>query len=199
MIAELRREISEGDLTLGEIFDILKTNGHDLVILFLCLPFLQPIPLLGLSTPLGALMIVGSVLKFRGKAPWIPASWRDKDFSGPAMRKTLEVAEKVLRKTSGLLHRRWGWLVRLRTFQLVNLLVVCISAFLLALPLPVPFSNTVPTWVILASTLGQLEEDGLWILISYLIFLVCLSLFGGLALGVIEGIGLVWQQHLVSP
>lgn len=199
MVAELRREISEGDLTLGEIFDILKTSGHDLLILFICLPFMQPIPLLGLSTPLGILIILSTIQKMRGRAPWIPEAWRNHDFAGPVMSKTLEYAEWVLQKVSRLLHPRIQFLTLSPGPQVLNGIVVIISAFLLSLPLPVPFSNMVPILVIVASTLGQLEEDGVWILMSYFLFLVCLGLFGGMALGVIKGIGLLGTSFGVSP
>jgi len=199
MVAELREEVSKGDLTLGEIFDILKTSGHDLLILFMCLPFCQPIPLVGLSTPLGFLIIFSTIQKVRGKSPWIPSSWRTRDFSGPVMARTLAYAERGLRRLSGLLHPRLRFLAVSPGPQLVNAFVVVFSAFLLSLPLPVPFSNTVPVFVIMASTLGQLEEDGVWILISYFLFFVCLGAFGGMALGVIKGIGLLDNRFGVFP
>lgn len=191
MVAELRREISEGDLTLGEIFDILKVSGHNLLILFMCLPFLQPIPLLGLSTPLGFLIALATIQRARGRKPWIPEKWRNRDFAGPVMIKTLDLAEKVLKRFAGLLHPRWKAWVTSKGVIVSNAVVVVTCAFLLSLPLPVPFSNTVPTIVIVVSSLGQLEEDGLWILLSYVLFGGCLAAFAGLALGVIKGIGLL--------
>ncbi len=199
MVAELRREISQGDLTLGEIFDILKTSGHDLLILFICLPFLQPIPLVGLSTPLGILIVLSTLQKMRGRPPWIPKSWRRHDLSGPLMGKTLEYAEWALQKVSRLLHPRLQFLTLSPGPRILSGVVVVLSALFMALPLPVPFSNLFPVLVIVASTLGQLEEDGVWILMSYFLFLVCFGFFGGMALGVIKGIGLLGGSFGVSP
>jgi hypothetical protein len=63
-----------------------------------------------------------------------------------------------------------------------------IHAGLLALPLPIPFSNTFPAWAIFFHTLGQLEEDGALIIVSYIQTLLCFAYFGALALGL--GFGL---------
>ncbi|MBX2989434.1 MAG: exopolysaccharide biosynthesis protein [Bdellovibrionaceae bacterium] len=190
MIQRLRREVEQGDLTLGEIFEILRGGGSYLVILFLCLPFLQPIPLPGLSTPLGLLIIFGALTHALGRQPWIPASWKKKDFASPALRKTLQVADAWVSKLERWIHPRWVVLVRPALMRWVNASVVIIAAFLLCLPLPVPFSNTVPALTIVLQAFGQLEEDGVLIVVSYLMFAACLSFFGGLALGVESGIGL---------
>ena len=55
--------------------------------------------------------------------------------------------------------------------------IVSVDASGFALPLPIPFSNTVPAIVIFIHSLGRLERNGALLLLSYLIFGLCLGFF----------------------
>jgi hypothetical protein len=191
MIHRLRDEAIRDDLTLGEVFDILQTSGHPLVILFICLPFLQPIPLVGLSTPMGLLMALVAILHGLNRPAWIPERWKDKKLSGMVLIKTFLVAEKAFARIELFVRPRLTPLARNPFFHWLNVFLIVLNGVLLALPLPVPFSNMIPAWTIAILALGQLEEDGLVILLGYLVQAICLSFFAGLALGVEKGFGLL--------
>lgn len=188
MIHRLREEIEEGDLTLGEIFDILKTSGHSVVMIFLCLPFMQPIPIPGLSTPLGLLIVISAALQLAGREPWIPRRWKKRDFSGPVMRKVLEVAERAAERASSWMHPRLTMLVTALPMRWLNAIAIVVSAVLLSLPLPIPLSNTLPALVIISQAIAFIEKDGALVIVSHVLFLLCLSFFGGLAIGVDSGL-----------
>lgn len=53
----------------------------------------------------------------------------------------------------------------------MNLLMVASLAFLLALPLPIPVSNTIPAIGIAFHSLAQLREDGVVVVIGYSLWL----------------------------
>lgn len=189
-LKKLLLEMDQGDLTLGEIFEILKGSGHSVLILFLCLPFMQPIPLLGLSTPMGLLIGIVALFDLLGRAPWIPKSWARRDLSGKTLRKILEVAETLLQKIEKWIHPRGAFWVRSWPSRLGSFFLLLSCGLLLALPLPVPFSNTVPAWTAFLHCLGKLEDDGLLVFVSYFLFVLCVAFFVLLALGVETGIGL---------
>lgn len=190
MIHRLRFEIETGDLTVGEIHDILSESGHSVVILFLCLPFLQPIPFPGLSTPIGLLIAVSAVCHAAGTAPWIPRRWRGRDVSSPLLLKVLEVAERAANRASPWIHPRWTLLCDSFPMRWANAVAIVLGALLLALPLPVPFSNTVPAIAIILMCLGQLEKDGLFVLLSHTMVLLSFGFFAGIAFGVESGMRL---------
>jgi hypothetical protein len=48
--------------------------------------------------------------------------------------------------------------------------VMLVAAGVLMLPLPIPFTNTVPAWVILLVAAGLLERDGLVLAAGYVVF-----------------------------
>ena len=74
---------------------------------------------------------------------------------------------------------------------MINGLVIFFCGFVLSLPLPIPFTNTIPAIAILLLSMGMMEEDGLFILLGYgvagcaCIYLITLIWLGHLGLGVL--------------
>ncbi|MFY7929403.1 MAG: exopolysaccharide biosynthesis protein [Oligoflexus sp.] len=177
----------QGDPRLQDILKIFGPDGHYVLILFFILPFLQPIPLFGLSTPFGLLIAVIAVFAYLRKPAWIPARWGDRSLKGSTVKRIAEGSERIFEKLGFLLHPRLKYLFQ-GPFRLINVSLVVLNAVLLALPLPIPFSNTLPAWMILFQTLAHLEEDGAFIIASYVQTLLCLVYFGLILLGIGTGI-----------
>ena len=71
-LAKLQEKAREQSLILGDVIFLLDDRAHTFLLLLLSLPFVQPIPLPGLSTPFGvaiALLGIGSLV---GQKPWLP-------------------------------------------------------------------------------------------------------------------------------
>lgn len=180
----IEKESATKGLTLGELVTLLGEMGHGILILLLCLFFLQPIPIPGLSTPIGAIIIISAVLQFMNKAPWIPKSFRHREISQKALHKVAVIARKIWARIERLLHPRLLFLTRNPGFRFLNLVILILSACLLALPLPIPFTNTIPAVVILSIVFAQLEDDGFMILFSYFMSVVMVAFFFSLGAGV---------------
>lgn len=191
----IEAECSKGDVTLKAIFNILDSDGHFLFIFFLILPFLQPIPLFGLSTPFGILIAIVAYFAYHRRPPLIPKRWAQKKLTSSTVLKIAEGSERLFEKLSFMLHPRWKVFFK-GPFRVTNTLLLILNAFLLALPLPIPFSNAIPAWVILLQTLGHLEEDGLFIVLSYIQTLICLVYFGLLIFGASLGLEFLGEWTL---
>ncbi len=182
----------DGDLSLKDIFQIMGKESHYAIIAFLILPFLQPIPLFGLSTPFGMLIAMLAVFAYFNRPPWLPERWANRKVSAKTVGMITEGSERIFKKMSVILHRRWKFLFQ-GPFKALNAFLLCANAILLALPLPIPFSNAIPAWMILFQTLAHLEEDGLFIIFSYLQTIVAIvyfvMIYKGAGLG-LEAIGL---------
>jgi len=61
--------------------------------------------------------------------------------------------------------------------QVVNGLLIFLLGSFLALPLPIPLTNLAVGWSIFLVTLGLLEDDGVFVLVGYLVFLLTLMFF----------------------
>lgn len=182
------------DLSIQEIFDLLGNKGHLVLILFFSVPFLQPVPLMGLSTPLGILSIMVSYCFWLQKPPWFPKRFCNLKVSKIVLFKTVELIRKIWAYLERVLKPRLSIFYSSWFFRFFNFFLVATSAGLLALPLPIPFSNTVPTVAIVLNMIGQLEDDGAIVLLSFFSFLFSLTFFIGLGTGIFVGVSKYYDK-----
>lgn len=177
----------DGNPSLQDIVDTLGSEGHFVLITFLIMPFLQPIPLMGMSTPFGLLITFISILAYLGKPPWVPKRWAGKTISASTVVRIAEGSEKIVKRLSFIFKPRLNFLFQ-RPFRDLNLILLIINAILLTLPLPIPFSNAIPAWMILFQALAHLEKDGFLIILSYIQTIICVVYFLVLAKGFSAGL-----------
>lgn len=167
---DLRFILKEADgkgMTVEKIMEILHGRGFDVLVILLVLPFCTPIPLPGVSTPFGLiLMFFGLRIAFRQR-PWLPRRLRDVEVSGPTLAKIINGALAVATRLEKILHPRLRFFKDWTAFSLLNGLLITISGFVLALPLPIPLTNTFPAWAILLTAAGMMENDGAVIVAGY--------------------------------
>jgi len=171
-LARLRDRLGNRPVTLREVIATLRGRAYVLVVILFSLPFVTPIPLPGLSTPLG--LVIGFIalrLTF-GLRPWLPKSWQRRELPAGFFKKTFAVAGRVIGWLERLLRPRLAWVSNGQLAQQAHAFVTLICAVILLLPLPIPFSNTFPAWAILLISAGNLERDGLFILFGYVAFLL---------------------------
>ncbi len=179
----LQEEAGHGDLSLKKVFSLLGEEGHGMILLVLCLPYLFPIPVPGLSTISGVLIVLVSFFLLLRRPPWLPRRWENVKISAQTILKLSNHAEKVWTYVAKIVKKRMLFFHDMHFFRLLNFLVLAVNAILLALPLPIPFSNTVPAIAIVLCAIGYLEKDGLFTLFSYAWCGVVATFFTSLALG----------------
>lgn len=183
---QIVEESEVGDLKLSRVFEVFAEEGHAAIILFLCLPFIQPIPLPGLSTPLGAMIVLIGFLLLIRKPLFLPQRFDKNNIHPDLMRSVQRAAIKIWSYSANILKPRLLFLTDRLFFRILNFLVILICSILLALPLPIPFSNTVPVLGIITLSLGQLEKDGLFVLLSYAWLIIVFTFFYFISVGVWE-------------
>lgn len=183
---------SEGEsVSLGHIVSQMKHSGFGLVILFLCLPFLQPIPLAGLSTALGsAILILGAQLVQGRKHIWLPRFIESKTVESKTGKALISAAVRFFKVAEKFVKPRLNALAIQE--RLIGVMI-CIMAAFLMLPLPVPFSNLACALPIAILACGLLEKDGLMVVVG-MIFSV-LGMAFNIAILVLgkEGAMMVWD------
>lgn len=169
-------------ISIGEILNILSEKGQSLIILFLSLPFCQPLQIPGLSTPFGlAIAFLGLKMTF-GKYAWLPKRILTKSITPRTLQKLTEKILWLLKKMKGWIYPRLAWLCYYPAFHIINGLLISILGILLALPLPTPFSNLMAAWSILFIGLGLLKDDGVFIIIGYFASLLTIGYFVAMVL-----------------
>lgn len=166
-IIGLRDRFAGGPLTLGEVVVVLQGRAWTLVLILLALPFVTPIPLPFLSTPFGLAIALISLRLALGQRPWLPARLLAKPLPRGFFGNVLKFSARVLRFLEKLLRPRLSWLADLPVLVRIHALLMLLAGLVLLLPLPVPFSNAFPAWLILLIAGGLLERDGGAILAGY--------------------------------
>jgi hypothetical protein len=184
----LREEVADGGLTLNQMLARTQGRGIYLLLVIFSLPFLTPMPLLGLSNVLGTVIAILAVRLVLDKPQRLPRSIGERQFQPRRMARFLQAALWAVRRIEKVVKpRRTGWL-RWRLARAFNAGLIAFMGVLLALPLPpvVPFSNSFPSYAIIVLAVSMMEEDGITIWFGYALALwtvIYFLLFAGVLVG----------------
>ncbi|MDX1512481.1 MAG: exopolysaccharide biosynthesis protein [Gammaproteobacteria bacterium] len=155
----------EGRISIGEIVNRLGDRVYGMLMIFLALPNLIPVPgIPGVSTVFGILMLLVSVQMAAGLShPWIPEQARRLTFPCESYRHFVNRIGPYLQRVERLLKPRWPLLVSPLAERGLGLIFVVLS---LAVALPIPFVNWVPCAIITLGSLGLIERDGVFVSLS---------------------------------
>lgn len=171
-LEDLRGRLGQRPVTLREVIYKLRGRAYTLILILLALPFITPIPLPGLSTPFGLAIGFIALRLVLGQRPWLPMKFQRKELPAGFFDKVFAVAGKVIALLESFLRPRMALISAPGPMQQMHALFILISALVLLLPLPIPFSNSFPAWTILLLAAGLLERDGLFVLLGYLVFVL---------------------------
>lgn len=173
------QEARDEELTLGEAFDRLGEASYSLISIILCLPFLQPISLGPLSTVGGlTFAALGWQLARQHPVPWLPERVRNTAPSAKVWVRIIALLRGIVKVCSRFTKPRYTHLVTgARGDRIVGGLFV-IGGLLMAIPFfGLPFNNTLPALVIIAAAIAELEDDGGFIFVSFVLLAMTIAYF----------------------
>ncbi|MDD3178894.1 MAG: exopolysaccharide biosynthesis protein [Opitutaceae bacterium] len=176
-LADLRARFADRPVTLCEVIVVLRGRAYSLIIILLTLPFLTPLPLFGLSTPLGLAIAIIALRLAMAQRPWLPKKLQGKGLPAGFFGRLFTLAERTIRVLESMLRPRLLWLTASGWRQQLHAAVILIAAIELMLPLPIPLTNTLPAWAILLVAGGLLERDGWFIGAGYFLLVASVGYF----------------------
>jgi len=173
-------ELKDG-LTTQELIEGLSGKGHAVLVILFSLPFSIPVTIPGISTPFGlAIAFVGLRIAF-GHKVWLPVRLLQTKIPLHVLDKVAKVTVKILERLKFLTATRLEILVNAPICNLLHGCVISFLGLMLALPLPIPFSNTLAALPLVAFGLGLLDDDGFLIIVGYVLAGIGLGFFLALA------------------
>lgn len=176
-LGAIEQKLAGGPVPLRAVLEALQGRAYELLMILLVLPFAVPVSVPGMSTPFG--LVIGGIaiqLAF-GRLPWLPRWLLDAKLPGGFFQKVLAAARGVVRFLEKFLRTRFTAFTETRRLVAFHLVGILVAALLLALPLPIPFTNMIPGWAILLLALGLLERDGLFLLAGHLVLWFSIAYF----------------------
>lgn len=198
ILQQFKTNLERDSIQLGELLEALKDRGPFFIITVLSVPFLQPIALPGVSVPFGILIAVLAL--------------------GTALEREMRLPKRILRyklhpKGVSLLFRgaialfrkleRWSkprlenWVEREWVRRFHSMLIV-VNALLLTLPLPIPFSNSLPAYTAFFISIGYLQRDGAMMIAGYVSALFTFAYFALIWLLGMEGFRLLLRTFMAQ-
>ncbi len=145
-------------ITIGNIVEHIEGEALLILSLVSILPFMQPIPIPGLSSLLGLIVLMQGIgLTFWGR-PFLTEKMKVAEISHERFEIIYNAAKKFsifTAKISAFKHP----MANTRICRILCGITIMISAAFLSLPLPIPFSNFIPALSIFLICIGLLEED----------------------------------------
>jgi hypothetical protein len=195
----LRRLLREADgrpLTIREMIEILHGRGLQFVVILLCLPFLAPVTVPGISIPFGlAIALCGLRIAF-GHKPWLPAFILNRTISYSVLERMVHFGCAIYEKVEKVVRPRLGFLLAGPGMGMMIGSAIALSGVFLSLPIPPPFplTNTIPGFAIICLSLGLMERDGGLILCGYLLTSIAAIYVALIALLGKAGVDQLWKM-----
>ena len=169
---------NEEKITFQEFLLQTKSKSYSFLLILLALPAALPIPAPGYATPFGIILVLlGLQILAARKIPWFPDWALRKELPVTKGSKLLGAMIRFLKFFEIFLKPRLRFLTRGVGYRLLGLLVALCGASMI---IPLPLTNTVPSFAIFLIGLSLLEEDGLAALAGLFSALAGLTLSGTL-------------------
>lgn len=177
-LTNLLKEANHEAVTYRTICNALAGKGYPLLLIFLSLPFSTPVSIPGLSTSFGiAIGFIGLRMAF-GYHPWWPEWIMKKTISYSLLEKIIKMILRLMDFLQKFSYPRMTFFTIDPILHRIHGLLIFFLGLILALPLPIPLSNIPPALAVLFISLGLLENDGVFIMIGYLLAAICFGIFG---------------------
>jgi hypothetical protein len=199
--AELRAlaaRFSGQHVRLADVFAVTQGRGYYVLMILCCLPFLTPIPTPMLSSVFGGVIFLTALRLALGQRPRLPLRLLQKPLPPGLLLRLVRAAARLLNWLETLLRPRLGFMHGSPIIDRIGAGVIAVSALLLMLPVPVPFSNFFPAAAILLLSAGALERDGLCSLAGWTMCLVAAAFMGIIAFGGATALDRITEWFIVG-
>lgn len=169
------RKAQRTTLSVRTLLNLFRGRGGPLLLIFLSLPFCQPLQLPGFSTPFGLIIVFIGFRVAYGQKIWLPDRILARKLPGSWVRKCVNTSLFIVRKIQKVIRPRYIFLAQHPVMKLTNGILITLFGLVFTLPIPIPLINLFAAWPLLFLGLGLLEDDGVMIGIGYLIPLLVLA------------------------
>ena len=194
-LRRLLREANGRAMTIREMVNILHGRGLQFVVILLCLPFLAPVSIPGISMPFGLAIALSGLRIAFGHRPWLPKFILNRRISFSVLEKMVHFGCAIYERVEKVIRPRLGILLDAPGMGMMIGSAIAVSGVFLSLPIPPPFplTNTIPGFAIICLSLGLMERDGGLILCGYGLTVIAAIYVALIAFLGKAGVDQLWQ------
>lgn len=182
ILTTLAGDESRERISVHDMVETMRARAFGALLLIFAFPNILPTPP-GTAGILGLPLLFLSAQMMLGLDPWLPGFIARRSMARSTFQALVERITPWLSRAERLLRARMELLAHPRAQRLLGALCLIVSV---ALVLPVPFANLVPSVALCIIGLGVLERDGLWIVLGVLAAFGSLAYVAGLAYALVK-------------
>jgi hypothetical protein len=178
----LQSESHTHGLSLGKLMSLLREKGPFLFIVILCVPFLLPLSIPGVSLPFGLMIIYLCLGIISKKDVKLPRRLMNHTIKSKHIVRLMKGVIKIFRKIEKWTKPRLQFLAVEPIAVTINGVIILFCAIVLMVPVPIPLGNALPAYAMLFISIGFLQQDGAMNIIGYILTLISATYFVAIAI-----------------
>ena len=182
ILAQLAGDEGRERISVEDMVETMRVRAFGALLLIFAFPNILPTPP-GTAGVLGLPLIFLSAQMMLGLDPWLPGFISRQSMARSTFQGLVSRITPWLQRAEALLRARFELLAHPRAQRLLGAICLVVSV---ALVLPVPFANLVPSVALCIIGLGVLERDGLWISLGVLAAFGSLAYVAGLGYALVR-------------
>ena len=160
LLMEIEQDLGQEELSIQSLIDKVGQRGTAILLLILAFPAALPLPAPGYATPFGIVISFIGLQLLRGQDTLkLPNKIASKKLSPSLISFSIKNGKLPLKAVEFFIRPRLDKLAQNKT--MLRLMGGIIMFLAMMMTLPIPLTNTAPSFVIFMLAAGILEEDGL--------------------------------------
>jgi len=167
LLDDLKASTLGEEVTLKTLLEAFHERGFGFFLLLFALPAALPVPAIGLNAIIALPLLILTAQQAIGRHTiWLPESWLAKSVSKNKIDGYIDTANPWVKKIETLIRPRLPFITQGLSSNMIGILGFFMA---LAVSIPLPLTNTVPSIGIVCMAIGVIMRDGLAVIIGILI------------------------------
>lgn len=192
LLSDLQSHNSGDHISIAVLLKAFHERGFGFFLFLIALPAALPVPAIGLNTLIALPLLLLTAQQFLGRHTiWVPSSWKQKTISKAKIDNFINKATPWVKKLEFFTKPRLSFITSGLSSNMIGLMGFFMA---LAVAIPLPLTNTVPSVGIAGMALGVLMRDGLAVIVGAIIGLAWVTMlvilflyFGGETVDIVKG------------
>ncbi len=167
LLEDLKARTMGEEVTLQTLLEAFHERGFGFFLLLFALPAALPVPAIGLNAIIALPLLILTAQQAMGRHTiWLPESWLSKSVSKEKIDGYIDSANPWVKKIETFIRPRLPIITQGFSSNIIGILGFFMA---LAVSIPLPLTNTVPSIGIVCMAIGVIMRDGLAVIIGILI------------------------------
>jgi hypothetical protein len=167
LLGDIKNGLNGETVTIGRLLEDFHERGFGFFLFLFALPAALPLPGLGINLIIAVPLLLLTAQQAWGRhSVWLPHGIKAKEISCEKLKGFVDAANPWIEKLEYLIHPRLEFVTRGMASNIIGIMGVIMA---LSVCVPLPFTNTVPSFGIALMAIGLLMRDGLAVLAGAII------------------------------